>query len=158
MDAVATSAFVGSPYEHETLISMARLSTESRKWDLPLLGVIGLGKTDEDKKKDPKFIALGARVGADIIKTYYTETDFEKVVAGCPVPIMIAGGPKCETDLDTLKMIHGALQGGAKGIVMERNVWQSSYPAALLIAVHGLIHKNLKVEEAVEQLEDGKHR
>ena len=162
VDAVATSAFVGSPYEHETLISMARLSTECRKWDLPLLGVIGLGKTNEDKKKDPKFIALGARVGAehgaDIIKTYYTETDFDKVVAGCPVPIMIAGGPKCETDLDTLKMIHGALQGGAKGIVMGRNVWQSLYPVALLTAVHGLIHQNLKVEEAVELLEDGKHR
>ncbi|GAB6908431.1 Uncharacterized aldolase LsrF [Desulfosarcina cetonica] len=156
VDAVATSAFVGSPYEHETLIGMAHLSSECRKWDMPLLGVIGLGKTNEDKKKDPKFIALGARVGAehgaDIIKTYYTETDFDKVVAGCPVPIMIAGGPKCETDLDTLKMIHGALQGGAKGIVMGRNVWQSPYPVALLTAVHGLIHKNLNVDEAAELL------
>ncbi|BBO82821.1 aldolase [Desulfosarcina ovata subsp. sediminis] len=162
VDAVATSAFVGSPYEHETLISMASLSTECRKWDLPLLGVIGLGKTNEDKKKDPKFIALGARVGAehgaDIIKTYYTETDFEKVVAGCPVPIMIAGGPKCETDLDTLKMIHGALQGGAKGIVMGRNVWQSPYPVALLTAVHGLIHENMTVNEAAQLLEEMRNR
>ncbi|BBO91453.1 class I fructose-bisphosphate aldolase [Desulfosarcina ovata] len=162
VDAVATSAFVGSPYEHETLISMAGLSTECRKWDLPLLGVIGLGKTNEDKKKDPKFIALGARVGAehgaDIIKTYYTETDFEKVVAGCPVPIMIAGGPKCETDLDTLKMIHGALQGGAKGIVMGRNVWQSPYPVALLTAVHGLIHENMTVNEAAQLLEEMRNR
>lgn len=161
VDAVATSAFVGSPWEHETLIGMASLSTECRKWDLPLLGVIGLGKTNEDKKKDPKFIALGARVGAehgaDIIKTYYTETDFEKVVAGCPVPIMIAGGPKCETDLDTLKMIHGALQGGARGIVMGRNVWQSPYPTALLTAVYGLIHENLSVKEAAELLEHGKN-
>ena len=161
VDAVATSAFVGSPYEHETLIGMAGLATECRKWDLPLLGVIGLGKTNEDKKKDPRFIALGARVGAehgaDIIKTYYTETDFDKVVAGCPVPIMIAGGPKCETDLDTLKMIHGALQGGAQGIVMGRNVWQSPYPTALLTAVHGLIHDGLNVNEAVELLEDGRN-
>ncbi|HKL82333.1 MAG TPA: fructose-bisphosphate aldolase, partial [Desulfobacter sp.] len=127
VDAMATTAFVGSIYEHETLIGMAGMATECRKWDMPLLGVIGLGKTNEDKKKDPKFIALGARVGAehgaDLIKTYYTETDFDKVVAGCPVPVMIAGGPKCETDRDTLNMIYGALQGGAKGIVMGRNVW-----------------------------------
>ena len=157
VDAMATTAFIGSEYEHETLIGMAEMATECRQWDLPLLGVIGLGKINEDKKKDPQFIALGARVGAehgaDIIKTYYTETDFEKVVAGCPVPVMIAGGPKCETDLDTLKMIHGALQGGARGIVMGRNVWQSPHPTALLSAVYGLIHENMNVKEAVDLLE-----
>lgn len=157
VDAMATTAFIGSEYEHETLIGMAEMATECRQWDLPLLGVIGLGKINEDKKKDPQFIALGARVGAehgaDIIKTYYTEKDFEKVVGGCPVPVMIAGGPKCETDLDTLKMIHGALQGGAKGIVMGRNVWQSPHPTALLFAVHGLIHERMKVKEAVDLLE-----
>ena len=156
-DAMATTAFVGSSYEHETLIGMAKMATECRKWDIPLLGVIGLGKINEDKKKDPKFIALGARVGAehgaDLIKTYYTETDFDKVVAGCPVPVMIAGGPKCETDLDTLKMIYGALQGGAKGIVMGRNVWQSPHPTALLKAVYGLIHENMQVKEASDLLE-----
>ncbi|WP_020585239.1 class I fructose-bisphosphate aldolase [Desulfobacter curvatus] len=161
VDAMATTAFVGSMYEHETLTGMARMSTECRKWDMPLLGVIGLGKTNEDKKKDPKFIALGARVGAehgaDIIKTYYTETDFDKVVAGCPVPVMIAGGPKCETDLDTLNMIYGALQGGAKGIVMGRNVWQSPHPTALLSAVYGLIHEEMNVKEAADLLAHEAH-
>jgi len=157
VDAMATTAFIGSEYEHETLIGMAEMATECRQWDLPLLGVIGLGKINEDKKKDPQFIALGARVGAehgaDIIKTYYTETDFDKVVAGCPVPVMIAGGPKCETDLDTLNMIYGALQGGAKGIVMGRNVWQSPHPTALLSAVYGLIHQNMNVKEGADLLE-----
>ena len=159
VDAMATTAFVGSEYEHDTLIGMARMATECRKWDLPLLGVIGLGKTNEDKKKDPKFIALGARVGAehgaDIIKTYYTETDFDKVVAGCPVPVMIAGGPKCETELDTLKMLYGALQGGAQGIVMGRNVWQSPNPTAMLSAAYGLIHEGMEVNEAAELLRQG---
>jgi putative autoinducer-2 (AI-2) aldolase len=159
VDAMATTAFIGSNYEHETLIGMAAMATECRQWDLPLLGVIGLGKINEDKKKDPQFITLGARVGAehgaDIIKTYYTETDFEKVVAGCPVPVMIAGGPKCETDLDTLNMIYGALQGGAKGIVMGRNVWQSPHPTALLSAVYGLIHDNMNVRESADLLEQG---
>jgi len=156
-DAVAVSAFIGSDFEHQTLVDTAMMANECRKWNVPLLGVMGLGKTNEEKKKDPKFIALGARVGAehgaDIIKTYYTETDFDKVVAGCPVPVMIAGGPKCETDLDTLNMIHGALQNGARGIVMGRNVWQSPHPAALLAAVEGLIHKNLSVKEAAQLLE-----
>ena len=158
VDAMATTAFIGSEYEHETLIGMAEMATECRQWDLPLLGVIVLGKINEDKKKDPQFIALGARVGAehgaDIIKTYYTETDFDKVVAGCPVPVMIAGGPKCETDLDTLNMIYGALQGGARGIVMGRNVWQSPHPTALLCAVYGLIHENMNVKEAADLLEE----
>lgn len=156
-DAVATSAFIGSEFEHETLVGMAGLAIECRKWNVPLLGVMGLGKINEDKKKDPRFIALGARVGAehgaDIIKTYYTETDFDKVVASCPVPVMIAGGPKCETDLDTLNMIYGALQGGAKGIVMGRNVWQSPHSVALLKVVYSLIHENMTVKEASELLE-----
>ncbi|MBU0910806.1 MAG: fructose-bisphosphate aldolase [Proteobacteria bacterium] len=157
-DSVAVSAFIGSEFEHQTLVDMATMATKCRKWNVPLLGVMGLGKTNEDKKKDPRFIALGARVGAehgaDIIKTYYTETDFDKVVAGCPVPVMIAGGPKCETVLDTLSMIHGALQHGARGIVMGRNVWQSPHPAALLEAVEGLIHRNFSVKEAAQLLEE----
>ncbi len=156
-DAAAASAFIGSAFEHQTLVDMSIMATECHKWNLPLLGVMGLGKNNEEKAKDPKFIALGARVGAehgaDIIKTYYTETDFDKVVAGCPVPVMIAGGPKCETDLDTLNMIYGALQNGARGIVMGRNVWQSPHPAALLDAVEGLIHRSLNVKEAAQVLE-----
>ncbi|HHW28670.1 MAG TPA: fructose-bisphosphate aldolase, partial [Syntrophomonadaceae bacterium] len=70
------------------------------------------------------------------------------------VPIMIAGGPKCETDLDTLKMIHGALQSGAQGIVMGRNIWQSPHPAALLNAAWQLIHRNCSVQEAQDILEE----
>ncbi|MGB4503669.1 MAG: hypothetical protein WBI44_02095 [Syntrophaceticus sp.] len=158
-DAMAVSAFIGSENERETLIGLARAADDCHRWNVPLLGVIGLGKALGEKKNDARFLALSARVaaehGADIIKTYYTEQDFEDVVAGCPVPIMIAGGPKCETDLDTLKMIHGALQCGAQGIVMGRNIWQSSHPAALLNAVWHLIHKNCSVQEAEEILEEG---
>lgn len=157
-DAIATSAFIGSPYEHETLTGLARAASECRKWNMPLLGVVGLGKINEEQKKDARFLAMGARVaaehGADLVKTYYTEEGFDQVVAGCPVPILIAGGPKCETDLDTLKMIDGALNGGAKGIVMGRNVWQSPHPEALLAAVYGLIHRGFSVQEANDLLED----
>ncbi|ACV63519.1 Fructose-bisphosphate aldolase [Desulfofarcimen acetoxidans DSM 771] len=156
-DATAASAFIGSPSEHETLIQMALAATECHRWNVPLLGVVGLGKINEEKKKDAKFIGLGARVaaehGADLVKTYYTEENFDRVVTGCPVPILIAGGPKCDTDRDTLAMIHGAMQNGAAGIVMGRNVWQSPHPEALLAAAHGIIHNNLNVQEAVDLLE-----
>jgi len=157
VDALATTAFIGSAYEHETLKNMAVLADECHKYDLPMLGVLGVGKTLEEKTTDSRYLALGARVavehGADMVKTYYTPYDFDKVVSGCPVPVMIAGGPKCETDLDTLKMIGGALDGGAKGIVMGRNVWQSSRPKEFLDVVWRMIHEGLNVEEANQAME-----
>ena len=155
-DAMAVSAFIGSENERETLIGLSRTADNCHRWNVPLLGVIGLGKALGDKKNDPNYLALSARVavehGADMIKTYYTELGFEDVVAGCPVPILIAGGPQCETDLDTLEMIHKALQSGARGIIMGRNIWQSRHPAALLNAVWHLIHKNSSVQEAQDIL------
>lgn len=155
-DALAITAFIGSTYEHETLRNMALLADECHKYDLPLLGVLGVGKTLEDKKFDPQYLALGARVavehGADMVKTYYTPQSFDKVIAGCPVPLMIAGGPKCETDLDTLKMIGGALADGARGIVMGRNIWQNPYPAQLLEVIWRMIHQGLNIEKAAQVL------
>jgi putative autoinducer-2 (AI-2) aldolase len=159
-DSAAVTAFIGSPYEHETLLDLARAAGQCRRWNMPLMGVVGLGKINEEKKKDAKFIALGARVaaehGADMVKTYYTEENFNRVVAGCPVPVLIAGGPRCDTDVDTLKMVFGAIQGGARGIVMGRNVWQSLHPEALLLAVHGIIHKGMGLLEACQLLEERK--
>jgi putative autoinducer-2 (AI-2) aldolase len=157
-DAVACSAYIGTSNEHETLQNMARVAESCRRWQVPLVGVIGVGK-DKEKAQDPKFIALGARVaaehGADIVKTYYTAADFHRVTAGCPVPIAIAGGPKCETDEETLAMIRWALDGGAAGIVMGRNIWQSQRPLPLIKSVRALIHRNVSLEEAVNILKEG---
>ena len=157
-DAVACSAFIGSDNEHETLRHMAKVAESCRRWQVPLVGVIGVGK-DKEKAQDPRFIALGARVaaehGADIVKTYYTAKDFEKVTRGCPVPVAIAGGPKCETDEDTLAMIRGALDGGAAGIVMGRNIWQSERPVPLIGAVRAMIHEDASLKDAVAMLKEG---
>jgi putative autoinducer-2 (AI-2) aldolase len=156
-DAVAVSAYIGSPNEHETLRHMASVAGDCRRWQVPLVGVIGVGK-DKEKAQDPRFLALGARVaaehGADIVKTYYTPRDFDKVTGGCPVPIAIAGGPKCETDEDTLAMIRGALDGGAVGIVMGRNIWQSPRPVPLMQVVRAMIHENLGLDDAVSRLRE----
>ena len=154
-DAVAASAYIGSPNEHETLRHMSAVAESCRRWQVPLVGVIGVGK-EKEKAQDARFIALGARVaaehGADIVKTYYTAEDFEKVTGGCPVPIAIAGGPKCETDEETLAMIRGALDGGAAGIVMGRNIWQSQRPVPLIKAVRAMIHEDIALKEAVAML------
>jgi putative autoinducer-2 (AI-2) aldolase len=154
-DAVAVSAYIGAANEHETLRHLASVAGSCRRWQVPLVGVIGVGK-DKEKAQDAKFIALGARVaaehGADLVKTYYTPKDFEKVTGGCPVPIAIAGGPKCETDEDTLAMIRGALDGGAVGIVMGRNIWQSQRPVPLIQVVRAMIHEDLSLPHAVDRL------
>ena len=154
-DAVAFSVYIGSPNEHETLRGLSMLADACRRWEVPLVGVTAVGK-DNEKAQDPKFIALCARVaaehGADIVKTYYTAEDFEKVTAGCPVPIAIAGGPKCDTDEETLAMIRGSLDRGAAGIVMGRNIWQSPHAVALIQAVHAMIHDDTSLKEAVDLL------
>ena len=156
-DAVACSAYIGSENEHETLQHLSRVAGECRRWQIPLIGVTGVGK-DKEKTQDPQFVALAARVaaehGADIVKTYYTEKDFEKVTSSCPAPVAIAGGPKCETDEDTLAMIRGALDGGAVGIVMGRNIWQSPHPVRLIKAVRAIIHDDLSFKEAAEMLKE----
>jgi putative autoinducer-2 (AI-2) aldolase len=158
-DAVAFSTYIGSPNEHETLRNLSMIGETCRRWQIPLVGVTAVGK-DKEKAQDPKFIALCARVaaehGADIVKTYYTETDFDKVTKSCPVPVAIAGGPKCETDDETLGMIRGALDGGAVGIVMGRNIWQSERPLPLIKAVRSMIHDDIGVEEAAAMLRDEK--
>ena len=154
-DAVACSAFIGSPNEYDTLTSMSRVAEACRRWQVPLMAVIGVGK-DNEKAQDARCIALGARVaaehGADIVKTYYTAEDFHKVTESCPVPVAIAGGPKCDTDEDTLAMIRGALDDGAAGIVMGRNIWQNERPVPMIKAVRAMIHENISLSEAVEML------
>lgn len=155
-DAVACSAFIGSPNEQETLCHMSKVAEDCQRWGVPLMGVIGVGK-EKEKTQDPKFLALSARVaaehGADIVKTYYTPRGYDQVTGGCPVPIAIAGGPKCETDEDTLAMIRAALDGGAAGIVMGRNIWQSEHPVLLVTAVRAMIHADISLDDAVAMLQ-----
>ncbi len=157
--AVAASAYIGTANEHETLRHLSSVAGDCQRWQVPLVGVIGVGKEVKEKAQDARFIALGARVaaehGADIVKTYYTPESFEKVTGSCPVPIAIAGGPKCETDQDTLAMIRGALDGGAAGIVMGRNIWQSQRAVPLIKVVRAMIHDDISLREAVDRLDGG---
>ncbi len=148
--AVALSIFVGTEYEHKTIVGLARLVDEARRVGMPVLAVTAVGK--ELEKREARFIALSARIaaeiGADIVKTYYVEDGFEKVVEGTPVPIVIAGGPRLEGTLDALKLAHDVIRKGAAGLDFGRNVWQSDHPVAVIRALRGIVHEGLSVGDA----------
>lgn len=148
--AVALSIFVGTDYEHQTLTNLAFLVDEGQTYGMPVLAVTAVGK--ELGKRDAKFLSLSCRIaaelGASFVKTYYCE-EFEKVVESCPIPIVIAGGPKLETELDAFKMAFDAVRKGAVGVDMGRNIWQNPYPVAMIKAVRAVVHKKASPQEAL---------
>lgn len=149
--AVALSIFVGSEYEHQTLLNLARLVDEAEEFGMPVLAVTAVGK--ELEKRDARYLALSSRIaaefGAHFVKTYYCD-GFEKVVEGCPVPIVIAGGPKLNTEMDVFELTWRAIQEGAVGVDMGRNIWQSNYPVAMIRAIRAIVHENKTPKEALE--------
>jgi putative autoinducer-2 (AI-2) aldolase len=92
-------------------------------------------------------------LGARVVKTYWCK-DFEKVVNGCPVPVVMAGGPKCETELEVLEFVYDGIQRGACGLNLGRNVWQHPRPVAMMRALHAIIHDDLTAREAWEMFQD----
>ena len=96
---------------------------------------------------------IAAELGARIVKTYYCE-DFEKVTNGCPIPVVIAGGPKCETELEVFEFVYDGMQKGAIGVNLGRNVWQNPHPGAVMRALNGVIHDGLTPKQAFELFQD----
>src|SRR2546423_321551 len=155
--ALALSIFVGAPYEHESLVNLGRLVDDGEEHGIPVLAVTAVGK--ELEKRDARYLALACRVaaetGAHFVKTYYCE-DFGKVVKGCPVPLVVAGGPKLETELDAFQLAHDAIQEGAVGVDMGRNIWQSEHPVAMITAIREIVHNGASVREAQQAFEEAK--
>jgi putative autoinducer-2 (AI-2) aldolase len=153
--AVAISVFIGSEHSHQTLLNLTEMIGQASKLNLPVLGVTAVGKALKDKK-EKRYLSHASRVcaelGSDIVKTYYCE-GFEEVVAKCPVPIVVAGGPKLDTDKDVLELCYNSIQCGAIGVDMGRNVWQHAYPEAMLAGVRGVLHDNLSVKQALDLVE-----
>ena len=147
--AVALSIYVGSEYEHQTLINLANLINEAENYGIPVLAVTAVGK--ELEKRDARYLSLSSRIaaelGARIVKTYYCE-DFQKVVESCPVPIVIAGGPKMKDELDCLEIAYNAIAQGAKGVDMGRNIWQSRWPIAMVSAIRSIVHEKASLKKA----------
>src|SRR3989454_8875255 len=149
--AVALSIFVGAAHEHDSLVNLGKLVDEGEEAGIPVLAVTAVGK--ELETRDARYLGLACRIasefGAHLVKTYYCDK-FEKVVRTCPVPVIIAGGPKLATELDALKLTYDAIQAGAAGVDMGRNIWQSDHPVAMIKTVKAIVHQNVTVKEAHE--------
>ena len=144
---VAYSILVGADFERDTLLGMTKYIDEAERYGMPVLAVTAVGK---DMAKDVRYLSLASRMaaelGAHIVKTYYCN-GFEKIVETCPVPIVIAGGKK-QPEKDALQMAYNALQAGAIGVDMGRNIFQRSHPVAMIKAVRAIIHEKATVKEA----------
>ena len=155
---LALSIFVGSKYEHQTLSNLAKLVDEGEKYGIPVLAVTAVGK---EMARDARYLSLACRIaaelGAHIVKTYYCE-NFEKVVEGCPVPVIIAGGKKSPKEIDALELAYNAIQHGAAGVDMGRNIWQSDYPVEMIKAVRSIVHENFNLNEAYNFLLKDKNK
>ncbi|MCX8150785.1 MAG: 3-hydroxy-5-phosphonooxypentane-2,4-dione thiolase [Candidatus Bathyarchaeota archaeon] len=148
--AASMSVFIGSKYEHQTLSNLAKLVDQCEDYGIPVMAVTAVGR--ELEKREARFLALSCRVaaelGARVVKTYYCKEKFEKVVDGCPVPVVIAGGPKTETQQEVFDFVYDGIQKGAIGVNLGRNIWQTEHPVAAIRAIRAIIHENFDAKEA----------
>jgi putative autoinducer-2 (AI-2) aldolase len=147
---LALSIFVASKYEHQTLTALSKLVDEGEKYGIPVLAVTAVGK---EMARDARYLGLACRIaaelGAHVVKTYYCE-NFERVVEGCPVPVVIAGGKKLSKEIDALELAYNAIEHGAVGVDMGRNIWQSDHPVAMIKAIRAIVHNNSDAEGAYD--------
>jgi len=115
------------------------------------MAVTAVGK--ELEKRDARYLALASRIaaelGARVVKTYWCE-DFEKVSRGCPVPVIMAGGPRVDTELEVFEFVYDGMQKGAIGVNLGRNIWQNDFPVAMIKAIRAIVHQNASPKEAQE--------
>lgn len=153
VSAMAIQVFIGGEFETRSVHNMTRLVDLGLRYGIPVLAVTAVGK---DMVRDAKYFRLACRIcaelGAHFVKTYFVEDGFETVTASCPVPIVMAGGKKLP-EIDALTMAYNAVQQGAAGVDMGRNIFQSEAPQAMITAVRKVVHENMKPAEALELYE-----
>ncbi len=148
--ALAIMVAIGSKYEAVTVSNLVRTADMGARYGIPTLGVTAVGK---ELVRDARYLGLASRIcaenGATFVKTYFCETGFEQVAAACPVPIVIAGGKKLPED-QALEFAYQAIQQGAAGVDMGRNVFQSEHPIAMIQAVRAVVHDQRTPKEAFD--------
>ncbi len=154
--AVTCSIYVGEQFEKESLANLAKLVDLGEEYGIPVLAVTAVGK---EMERDARYLGLACRIavelGAHMVKTYYC-SDFEQVVEACGnVPVLIAGGKKID-EKDALQMAKNAVDAGARGVDMGRNVFQSDNPIGMIKAVRAVVHEGIDVEGAFKIYEGGK--
>jgi 3-hydroxy-5-phosphonooxypentane-2,4-dione thiolase len=147
---VGIQVFIGGDHETRSVHNMTRLVDAGLRAGIPVMGITAVGKT---MVRDAKYFRLACRIiaelGAQYVKTYYVDEDFETVTASCPVPIVMAGGKKLP-ELEALTMAHNAVQQGAAGVDMGRNIFQSEAPKAMIAAINAVVHQNEKPKQAFD--------
>ncbi|MGA2091760.1 MAG: 3-hydroxy-5-phosphonooxypentane-2,4-dione thiolase [Endomicrobiales bacterium] len=155
--AVGVSVFIGSDYEHQTLMNLSHLVNDCENFGIPVMAVTAVGK--ELEKRNSRYLAMCCRIaaelGASVVKTYWCE-DFEKVINGCPVPVIIAGGPKSETEKEVFEFVYDGMSKGAIGLNLGRNVWQCTHPVPMAKALYAIVHENADVKTAVDIFQKAK--
>ena len=146
--AVAVQVFIGGEFETQSVRNMTRLVDEGQRYGIPVLAVTAVGK---ELTRDARYLRLATRIcaelGAQVVKTYYCAEDFDTVTAGCPVPLVMAGGKKLP-ELDALTMAYRAVEEGAAGVDMGRNIFQSEAPKAMIAAVNTVVHEGARPKDA----------
>ncbi|MCF6289640.1 MAG: 3-hydroxy-5-phosphonooxypentane-2,4-dione thiolase [Desulfobacterales bacterium] len=148
--ALAVQVFIGGEYETQTVHNMTRLVDMGSRYGIPILAVTAVGR---DMARDARYFRLACRIcaelGAHYVKTYYIPDGFDTVAASCPVPIVMAGGKKIP-ESDALTMAYNAVQEGAAGVDMGRNIFQSEDPVAMIQAVKKVVHEEMAPAEAYQ--------
>ena len=151
--AMAVQVFIGGEFETQTVHNMTRLVDMGLRYSIPVLGVTAVGR---DMVRDAKYLRLACRIcaelGAQFIKTYYVAEGFETITASCPVPIVMAGGKKVP-EREALATAYRAVNEGAAGVDMGRNIFQSEAPVAMIQAVGKVVHELMKPEHAYDLYE-----
>jgi len=151
--AITTQIYIGAQYEHKSIENLIKLIDTGNRYGIPTLAVTGVGA---DMKRDLRYFSLATRIAAELgahyVKSYFFEDGFEKVCAGCPVPIVIAGGKKLP-ELEALTMAYKAVDQGAAGVDMGRNIFQADSPVAMIQAVGAVVHQNLRPKKALDLYE-----
>lgn len=148
--AITLQVFIGGEYESRSVRNMTKLVDMGMKYGIPTMAVTAVGK---DMVRDAKYFGLACRIcaelGAQIVKSYYVPEGFENIISSCPVPIVMAGGKKLP-EIDALTMAYNAIQQGASGVDMGRNIFQSDAPEAMMKAVSKVVHENMKPQDALD--------
>ena len=151
---LAVQVFIGSAYERQSLKNMTDLIDGASRYGIGVMGVVAVGRA---MARNAQYFRLATRImaelGANVVKCYYTEEEFETVTSCCPVPIVIAGGKKLP-ELDALKMCANAIDQGASGVDMGRNIFQSDAPVSMMQAVRGVVHEGLTAEQGFQMYQD----
>ena len=159
-DGVSIHINLGDEAERHMLEDFGRVASTAAEWGMPVLAMVYARGPKVKDSFDPEVIAhcarVGVELGADVVKVSYTGDvkSFEKVTAACCIPVVIAGGPKLDNDRDLVQMVYDSIQAGGAGLSVGRNIFQHKQPARIVQALHGIVHMNWEVEQAMELLRD----